>query len=188
MEGYLDAGGDRPRTAKRATPMVAVRSGARGYCALLCNASRAVVWILCGHVVAGGFVGAVAAEGPYDLRRRLSACRVPFLGRLAPALGNTTGARCRTWRLTAAQFHAVREHLEHVADQCRAGKQRYSALRFNCFHLAFRCLDVAGFRWQRRTRQWVVFVPTIGSESFCKDLMPGATGTGREPDWPCSGL
>jgi hypothetical protein len=96
----------------------------------------------------------------------------PQKGRLIRSAGGIPrGARCRTWLLSPGQFQELEEYLERVAEDCRTGRRRYNALRANCFHLAFECLEAAGHRRERRTREWILFVPTIGSKSFARDVM-----------------
>jgi hypothetical protein len=100
------------------------------------------------------------------------------------------GVACRTWPLGAGQFRAVKAFLERVTDDCRTGRRRYHALRANCFHLAFECLEAAGFGQIRRTREWILLIPTIGSKSFARDVMEapadGLPGALRERTPPVS--
>ena len=82
----------------------------------------------------------------------------------------------RCWELDAEQVRAVRDYLGDVDRGSARGSVRYHALRFNCFHLAYECLRVAGQASSPRSRQWVGCLPTRGSKSFSRDLMAG-----REP-------
>jgi hypothetical protein len=88
----------------------------------------------------------------------------------------------RAWRLSQAQLQALHGYLSEVTAGCARGKTRYQALRFNCFHLAYRCLEVAGQRPPRLRRQWIFVFPTLGASSFLAGLVPDAACSSMEAD------
>jgi len=79
----------------------------------------------------------------------------------------------QSWPLAHGPFEAVSRHLENVAAGCANGTVRYNALRYNCFHLAVECLQVAGVAPRRVPRQWFLFLRTLGFNAFRRTVMAG---------------
>jgi len=78
------------------------------------------------------------------------------------------------WVLSEAQFAAVKRYLQSVAAGCADGSVRYDAIRFNCLHLAHRCLQTAGLNPPSVPAQRVWFAWTIVPLSFINAVMPDA--------------
>ena len=92
------------------------------------------------------------------------------------------GSPWRAWKLSEDQMEALRHYLAVMTEGAANGTTRYRALRFNCFHLALRCLEVAGQRPPRLRPQWIFIFPTLGSKSFLRDLMPDAACSNMAAD------
>jgi carbamoyltransferase len=87
----------------------------------------------------------------------------------------------RSWRLPPDRMAALREYLEEIEAGCADGSTRYRAVRFNCFHLARRCLEIGGVA-AAAPRQWFLGIPTLGSSSFLRGPLAGigSAPMGRE--------
>jgi hypothetical protein len=83
----------------------------------------------------------------------------------------TTPRYWRSWDMTPASMAAARAFLEGAAANCETASLRYHALRYNCFHLAFDCLRAFGQCPPAESRQWAFIFRTVGSASFCKDVI-----------------
>jgi hypothetical protein len=91
----------------------------------------------------------------------------------------------KTWTVSPSGSQTVARYLDCLRDGCLGGGVRYRAITFNCFHVAYHCLELAGVDPPPAPRQWVLFIPTLGTTSFQVSVMRGiepssmADGIGR---------
>ncbi len=83
----------------------------------------------------------------------------------------------KLWPLSRAGAKAVADYVENLRDGCLKGEIRYSALFHNCFHVAYRCLELGGLDPPPAPRQLVVCIPSLGIRSFQRSVMRGVRKT-----------
>ena len=86
----------------------------------------------------------------------------------------------RLWEISREELDRVAGELEAVVQGCSNGRTRYRALRFNCFHLARRCLAAAGRDPGRLPAHWAFVFPTLGASSFRRGPMADAEHSSME--------
>lgn len=86
----------------------------------------------------------------------------------------------RAWPISAEQLARLRDELEEVVQGCPTGRTRYRALRFNCFHLAHRCLVAAGRDPGELPAHRSFTFRTLGADSFLRGPMSDAERSAME--------
>lgn len=83
----------------------------------------------------------------------------------------------KLWPLSRSGAKAVAGYLERLRMDCLKGEVRFRALSLNCFHVAYRCLELGDLEPPPAPRQLVLFVPTLGLRSFQRSVMRGVPRT-----------
>lgn len=143
------------------------------------NPLRPFSWIDLGHVDIIVWVppGLPEAFGfyPVSYKRVLLSALVPQRAKLIQSNRFTRiPAYWHLWKVSEERLEAVRNYLKSSVRLCSNGFLRYDAVRFNCLHLAYRCLQIAGLNPPSVPLQRVWFVRTLVPLSFIKAVMPDA--------------
>jgi hypothetical protein len=79
----------------------------------------------------------------------------------------------KIWPVLPSAAGSVADYLEDLRLRSRRGDVRYRAFSFNCFHVAHRCLMLAGIDPQPGLGRWRLLVPTLWARSFRNFLTRG---------------
>lgn len=77
------------------------------------------------------------------------------------------------WPMSPEAAEAVSAYLARLRDDCLKGRVRYRAIWSNCFHVALRCMELAGVDPLPVRNRWVLSVPIVGARLFRRAVMRG---------------
>jgi len=80
----------------------------------------------------------------------------------------------QSWELSSERFNSLRCYLEDIDAGCIDGTVRYDSVKFNCLHLAHRCLQIAGTEPPTIPIKHVYLARTIVPRAFIAAVMPDA--------------
>jgi hypothetical protein len=78
------------------------------------------------------------------------------------------------WSVSEESFVRVKRYLDRLHSCSKNRLLKYHAARFNCFHVAYRCLELAGVNPPVLPLERVAMVRTITPATFLKLIMPMA--------------
>ena len=78
------------------------------------------------------------------------------------------------WEISKSKFYEVKNYLEHIYVSCKEGTVKYDAFKFNCLHVAYRCLEIAGLNPPIIPAKRIFIFKTIIPNSFIEIIMPKA--------------
>lgn len=78
------------------------------------------------------------------------------------------------WTLTDERFEKLTNFMRDFVEGCTVGTFSYECIRFNCLHLAIKCLRVAGLNPPEVPVKRVLVAKTLVPLIFIKKLMPNA--------------
>lgn len=78
------------------------------------------------------------------------------------------------WLITRESYRDVEEYLASLYRHSKERLLKYHAGRFNCFHVAYRCLQIAGVPVPQLPLERVAIVYTVKPKTFMRVMMPSA--------------